>query len=294
MDRINFCRQVRENIAELLKDVANPSNSYDFLTALDAQMPDSKNFLIETPFILDDGLKCLGNKIRLPYPSINILIKNGLTEESMKKHACKPTKFIINAAEDPELGVIHFILITILEKNINIFPVLFQCSSDVLTEPDGRKIVGIDGATIFFGTPESVDFYEPVLLNAFNACITTIAELVEALSVKGIVPKFCENPGKSKGKIPVSADDYHLLHISTGNGGSRPMSFYTKGNGTPVGEHSRRAHDHLDHTKKGAVIKWIDAIVVKKGYPRKISKDYVVQPRGTTNGLDSSNNSTHS
>lgn len=247
--------------------------------------------------ILDNGLKCLPAKLRLPYPVVVLEYYHkeahlkGIAELASQRHVddrilqlfskghAYRDKIIVLASQVDD-GRIE---VTIMHHTADLHS--WTSGPGVVTMPtDGTVIVELlNSGTLFKDVVQTTDidrvWFEALCTSMMTGPLTALLELLEALSFSNITE--VEIPAKKqtfteKRKKALPYDSYRALVV---NKTEVPVSAGRTEPG-PCGErrmareHTRRGHDRT--YKSGKKI-WINPMVINAGVGGKIVKDYIVK-----------------
>lgn len=245
----NFCRQITKEYSEL---TGIPEKFHGEIERILSLSSKAVKFQLPINGKLYDNLefKALEDlpEIRLPFPVIAL-------EFFLNEDPPAPDKAVVLAREDG--------------NRIAVTPVVYYkksnawgCSPEILI-PRVGSLDRLDGEVgiNFEMTDESQDFAN------YNHSLLVLMQFLDILSCSNvhIEQSRAKPPMKKKGALPF--DIYHVLIIGdqkTGSGSS------TTDHRSPR-EHIRRGH--IRRYSDGKKI-WINAMVVAKGSPGKVTKDY--------------------
>lgn len=268
--------------------------SSDFRKSLQLGMSAPKFVLPNGGMILDTGLKCIPDQVRLPYPCVVIEYAcreeylKGMAQEAAGRHIADPVlkmlttgkwyrdKIAVIATQEDSGPISITVLHHVPDENSWIgTPYVGKVPSD----KDSLAAI-LESNTLPMEAPNetklSQEWYERMASGIMKGPIRAVCELCEALSFSNITE--VEIPAKKmtfteQRKKALPYDSYRMLVVNkteavvsaarseTGVCGERRLAR----------EHTRRGHDRT--YKSGKKI-WINPMVVNAGVGGKIVKDY--------------------
>lgn len=292
--RVTYIKECFEDF-ERLKFQLKPKDLEWAMRSIYTPLTFTQNFLMPAGGrIFNDNLKGLPEIIRLPFPSIALLVPTSEEQfEAQRKGDRYPTVGVITrriiicqehdgyvyiscAVRDARFG----------RQSWTPYPAAARFKNDAISHV-GPTTIGIAPGSFDLYIMPSVKSsleqkdntdYNRILIG-MNEDLTNVLELVEALSCTNVYAERAEVPERKKGRDRLPYDSYHTLKV-------RPVSSRTTDQENVLNdslqqeernsprEHLRRGHIHTYHTRSGPKKLWVNAVVVNPGKGGFVDKDY--------------------